>query len=145
MTNQAEHPGAPSADTEITESEAITFPDGIPGFESCRRWVVLAAEQATPLKRLHAVDGVEASFLAIDPRNVLEGYRCALSAADRRRIGAADDEPLLWLALVMVEEDGTVTANLRAPIVVNPRTMIGQQVLPHNCLYPMRHVLLDAE
>jgi flagellar assembly factor FliW len=145
MTNQAERPEASATGTGITESEAITFPDGIPGFESCRRWVLLAAEQATPLRRLHAVDGAEASFLAIDPRQVLEGYRCALSAADRRRIGAAEDEPLLWLALVMVEENGTVTANLRAPIVINPRTMTGQQVLPHNCLYPVRHVLLEAE
>ena len=131
--------------TEITASEAVTFPDGIPGFESCRRFVIMAAEDATRLRRLHAVDGVGASFLAIDPRVVLEGYRCELTVADRRRLGATDDEPLLWLALVMMEETGALTVNLRAPIVINPRTMTGQQVLPHDCLYPLRHVLIDAE
>jgi flagellar assembly factor FliW len=134
-----------AVETEITVSEAVTFPEGIPGFESCRRWVVMAAEEATPLRRLHAIDGVEASFLAIDPRVVLEGYRCELSAADHRRIGSRDDEPLLWLALVMVEANGALTVNLRAPIVINPRTMTGQQVLPHDCLYPLRHVLVPAE
>lgn len=138
-------PAPAPAQTEITVSEAVTFPDGIPGFETCRRWVVLAAEEATPLRRLHALDGVEASFLAIDPRAVLEGYRCDLSAADRRQLGASDDEPLLWLAIVMMDPGGALTVNLRAPIVINPRTMTGQQVLPHNCLYPLRHVLVDAE
>jgi flagellar assembly factor FliW len=138
-------PAPVPADTEITVSESVNFPDGIPGFESCRSWVVMAAEEATPLRRLHAMDGAEASFLAIDPRAVLDGYRCDLSAADRLRLGAKDGEPLLWLAIVMLEANGALTVNLRAPIVINPRTMTGQQVLPHNCLYPLRHVLVDAE
>ena len=51
----------------------------------------------------------------------------------------------MWLAIVMVEATGALTVNLRAPIVINPKTMTGQQVLPHNCLYPLRHVLVDAE
>ena len=138
-------PAPAAAETEITVSEAVTFPDGIPGFESCHSWVVMAAEDATPLRRLHAIDGADASFLTIDPRVVLEGYRCDLSASDRRRLGASENEPLLWLALVMMEPSGALTVNLRAPIVINPRTMTGQQVLPHNCLYPLRHVLVDAE
>jgi flagellar assembly factor FliW len=139
------NPAPAETETEITVSEAVTFPDGIPGFESCRNWVVMAAENATPLRRLHAINGPEASFLAIDPRAVLENYRCDLSAADRRRLGAGDDDPLLWLAIVMVEATGALTVNLRAPIVINPKTMTGQQVLPHNCLYPLRHVLVEAE
>ena len=138
-------PAPAAAETEITVSEAVTFPDGIPGFESCHSWVVMAAEEATPLRRLHAIDGADASFLTIDPRVVLEGYRCDLSTSDRRRLGASENEPLLWLALVMMEPSGALTVNLRAPIVINPRTMTGQQVLPHNCLYPLRHVLVDAE
>jgi flagellar assembly factor FliW len=135
----------PPVEAEITVSETVTFPNGIPGFEACRRWVVLAAEEQTPLRRLHAVEGGEASFLALDPRQVLDGYRCELSDADRARIGADKKTPLLWLALVSVEPDGAVSVNLRAPIVINPKTMMGQQVLPHDCLYPLRHVIVDAD
>ncbi len=139
------NPAPAAAETEITVSEAVTFPNGIPGFETCRSWVVMAAESATPLRRLHAMDGADASFLAIDPRAVLDNYRCDLSASDLRRLGAGDNDSLLWLAIVMMEPDGALTVNLRAPIVINPKTMTGQQVLPHNCLYPLRHVLVDAE
>jgi flagellar assembly factor FliW len=45
----------------------------------------------------------------------------------------------------MVEPDGTIAVNLRAPIVINPTRMVGQQVIPHNSVYPLRHVLLEAE
>jgi flagellar assembly factor FliW len=134
-----------TVDTQIALSEAVSFPDGIPGFESCRRWVVMASEDAAPLRRLDAIEGAEASFLAIDPRAVLDGYRCELSAADRVRLGANEGEPMVWLAIVMMDSTGALTVNLRAPIVINPRTMTGQQVLPHNCLYPLRHVLVPAE
>ena len=140
-------PAAASAsrEAEITVSEAVTFPNGIPGFESCRRWVVLAAEGQTPLRRLHAVDGVDASFLALDPRQVLDGYRCELSDADRARLGADASSPLLWLALVSVEPSGAVSINLRAPIVINPENMVGHQVMPYDCLYPIRQVITGLE
>ena len=95
MTQSA---AAAPVEAEITVSETVTFPNGIPGFESCRRWIVLSAEGHTPLRRLHAVDGIEASFLALDPRQVLEGYRCDLSDSDRARIGA-DDMSAVQLAI----------------------------------------------
>ena len=145
MTQPAAATASPSGEAEITVSETVTFPNGIPGFEACRRWVVLAAEGHTPLRRLQAVDGDDAAFLALDPRQVLDGYRCELSDADRARIGADAATPLLWLALVSVEANGAVSVNLRAPIVINPKTMMGQQVLPHDCVYSLRHVLVEGE
>jgi flagellar assembly factor FliW len=131
------NPAPAVAETEITVSEAVTFPDGIPGFETCRSWVVMAAESATPLRRLHAMDGADASFLAIDPRAVLDNYRCELSASDLRRLGAGDNDSLLWLAIVMMEPGGALTVNLRAPIVINPRRMVGCQFIRDDHDYPV--------
>ena len=85
------------------------------------------------------------TFLALDPRQVLDGYRRELSDGDRARIGADAATPLLWLTLVSVEANGAVSVNLRAPIVINPKTMMGQQVLPHDCVYSLRHVLVEGE
>ena len=75
----------------------------------------------------------------------MAGFRCELSKADRERLQASTDAPLLWLSLVTIEEDGTIVVNLRAPVVINPLTMLGAQVIPHQCLYPLRHVLVSAE
>ena len=121
--------------------DMIRFPHGLPGFERCRGFVLMASEALGPLQCLKAVEGPEASFLVVDPRRLLADYRCQLTDADRIRLGAADGDPLLWLT---IELDGTITANLRAPIVINPSTMLGHQVVPHACVYPLRHVVVGG-
>ena len=132
-------------DPGINLSHAIRFGRGLPGFEACRSFVLMSPEGEPNLQYLKAVDGAPASFLVIDPRRVMPDYACELSDADRLALGAAADTPLLWLALLTVEPDGAVSVNLRAPIVINPVRMVGQQVIPHQSAYPLRHVLLEAE
>jgi flagellar assembly factor FliW len=126
---------------EVADTDTIVFPDGLPGFEACRRFVILSSPDIAPLHCLHAVDGQAASFLGIDPRVVLPAYRCVLGEADRVKLGVAGEAPLLWLALVTVDQDQAPSVNLRAPIVVNPARMVGCQVMPHDSLYPLRHPL----
>jgi flagellar assembly factor FliW len=129
----------------INLSHAIRFGRGLPGFEACRSFVLMAPEGEPNLQYLKAVEGPPASFLVIDPRRVVPTYNCELSDADRLALGAGADTPLLWLALLTVEANGTVTANLRAPIVINPVRMVGQQVIPQHSVYPLRHVVIEAE
>jgi flagellar assembly factor FliW len=125
------------------EQEVVLFPYGLAGFERCRSFVVFAAE-AAPFQWLTSVEGPPASFLTIDPRRVLPTYRSTLGRTDLERLGATGDTNLLWLAIVLVEGDGSIAANLRAPIVVNPETMIGIQVVPQDSVYPLRHVIVPA-
>jgi flagellar assembly factor FliW len=125
--------------------DAIRFPHGLPGFESCRGFVLMTSDHLGPLQCLKSVEGPAASFLVIDPRRVLPEFRCELSEGDQARLGVADRDTLLWLSLVTIELDGTVTVNLRAPIVINPAAMVGHQVVPYHCVYPIRHVVADGE
>lgn len=141
---------APDAAARATPSErsavaAIAFPDGIPGFEACRRFVLLASEVLTPLQRIDSIDGPPASFLCIDPSRVVPGYAAGPAPGDLQRLEATENTPLLWLALVAVETDGTVVANLRAPIAINPDRMIGRQILPNDTTYAIRHVVMPAD
>lgn len=119
---------------------AVSFPDGIPGFEACRHFVLLSADSLAPLQRLESIEGPPAAFLGIDPRLVMDSYRCRLSDTDMRALGATVDTTLLWFVIIS-ETDGVLYANLRAPIVINPQRMIGRQVLPDDGLYPIRHAL----
>jgi flagellar assembly factor FliW len=125
----------------VEAKNIVSFPDGLPGFEACRQFAVFSSEEAAPLQCLHALDGPKASFIVIDPSVALANYRCELSAADRSRLGVESDNELLWLAIVTVASDGSITANLRAPVVINPARMIGFQVMPYQCVYPLRHVI----
>ena len=138
------HPAAVET-TPPASPDTIRFPQGLPGFEKCRGFVLMASETLGPLQCLKATEGPAASFLVIDPRRVLTDYRCDLSQIDRARLGVAEEDTLLWLALVTIELDGTIAVNLRAPIVINPAAMVGHQVVPYHCIYPIRHVVAEGE
>lgn len=113
----------------------VTIPDGLPGFEKCRRFVLVTSPTLEPVKCLQGLEDNKPSFLAIDPRLANPHYAAALSADDRQRLGATDREPLLWLALVTVSADA-VFVNLRAPVVINPQRMIGLQVIDPDSPHP---------
>lgn len=129
------------AEVDVNPRDVVLFPDGLPGYEGTRAFVVLDNPETAPLKILHAVDAAEPCFLTVDPKTVLPSYRCELGAADRLRLGADDESALLWLAIVMADERGDLSVNLRAPIVINPTSMIGRQVMPNNCVYPLHHAI----
>lgn len=126
---------------EVSGDQVVTFPSGLPGFEECRRFVVVSADDIAPMQCLHAVEGPATSFLVIDPRQVLSHYRAVLTQTDLMRLSAGEHTPLLWLAIVSIDPEGQAFVNLRAPIVINPERMLGYQVMPHNSLYPLRHPL----
>ena len=77
---------------------------------------------------------------SIDPRIVLPCYATTLDDGDKGRLEVAADDTPLWLAIVRLEADAA-TVNLRAPIVVDPRPMIGLQLLPAQSAYSCEHRL----
>jgi flagellar assembly factor FliW len=131
---------------DVAPRDIVAFPNGLPGFERSRSFVLLSpAEDLAPFRCLQAIDGPAASFVVVDPRLVLAGYRTKLSLADLSRLSATEETTLLWLAIVTLgTADVAPHVNLRAPIVINPATMVGYQLMPSNSLYPLRHPLGGA-
>ncbi len=135
-------PSRPTADSGLTSGagDVVTLEDGLPGFEQCRRFVVMASPDLEPLVQIQGLDASRPSFLAIDPRLARPDYRAALSDADRERLGADDADVLLWLALVRLDGE-RLLVNLRAPLVINPRRMLGLQQIEADSPYDTHHEL----
>jgi flagellar assembly factor FliW len=116
---------------DIPSNATITFPAGLPGFESCRRYVLLQSDEFAPGVCLKGLEGAAPTFFLVDPRLVESSVDCHLSSADAARIGAAPHDALrcVWLAIVSPAAGGP-HVNVHAPVVINPATMYGMQVLP---------------
>ncbi len=118
----------------------VTVADGLPGFECCRRFVVVTGPTLQPFNCLQGLDESRPSFLTLDPRSAVAGYAMELPAADRERLEVVDGDALLWLALVRLDGD-RILVNLRAPVVINARRMIGVQLITPESPYSTEHVL----
>src|SRR5262245_54543094 len=119
----------------------IHFDEGLPGFESARRFVIVASPALEPFALVQAADEGEPSFLAIEPRLIDPSYASPLSDSDILRLGAEPKTPLLWLVLITMRPDGSATVNLKAPIVINPGTMRGLQLVAPDSPYPIDFLL----
>ena len=108
----------------------MTFPDGLPGFEACRRFVLVARDRA---RAVHGRAGARRRDAAGVRRHRPAARRAGLRqrcsrgsiSAARRRGGAA---AALARARRVAAPDGRATVNLRAPLVINPRSMRGIQL-----------------
>jgi len=125
---------------EADERDVVDMATPLAGFESCRRYLLLSAPNLAPFACLHGLDDPAPSFLVLDPRFVDAGYPCELDAGEYERVGASPDEALLWLGIVTVDSHGA-TINLRAPVAINPKRMIGVQSIPPNSVYRIDHPL----
>lgn len=128
-------------DFDVSERDIVTFPTGLPGFERCQRFVLLSHEKFAPLRCLYALDGSEATFLAVDPSSIVDDYVRPLRPDERAQVDAEPDTPLVWLVLLAFTGEDIPTANLRAPIVVNPASMLGAQFVIDDERFRAQHEL----
>ena len=129
---------------QVCPEEILTFPAGLPGFESNRRFVLLSSEAIAPLQCLHAVDGELPAFLVIDPNLISAEYRSTFAESALAGV-ATPGVNLVWLALITLCGDNEPpTVNLRAPVIINPEQMIGAQIVSSDRAHLARHALTAA-
>ncbi len=116
----------------------LHFPDGIYGFEDVREFILLQEDDGRVIWSLQAADAPYPSLIVVDPFLVAPGYRPRLPRADRIAIGDPA-EGLCFLAVAVLRKNlADTVVNLKSPIVINPRTRTGRQVILEEGDYPVR-------
>ena len=129
------------------EEDVLSFPRGLPAFEEERRWLLLDDGQSSVRWLLSAEDGGPALPVTA-PEALMPDYSARIPEDDMELLGASEaDRPDLALLIVLCvpeAEPWKMTANLRAPILVNLRTRRAVQVIALNEEYPVHHPLPEA-
>lgn len=129
---------------DVDDGQILYFPGGIPGFPRHRRFVVLERRQERPLRWLQAVDDPDLAFAVADPALLLPDYAPEFNTADLELLQLKDaGEAQLLAILVLDPVPEKITANLRAPVVINPERKLGAQVILGE-EWPDKHPLVAA-
>ena len=117
--------------------------ESLPGFPGHRDYVLVTADGDGRLFWLQSMAPDGPRFLAVDPGMYFPDYAPALPGAVCADLGL--DEPgearLYCLVTVPPEGPAAATANLRAPLVVNPATWRASQVVLLDGAHPIRRPL----
>lgn len=122
---------------EINPDAILTFPQGLIGFEGCKRYQLLHEDKAGPVVfYLQSLDDPAVAFSIVDP--ALFGFNYELTLSDEEVVllqagGPADLAVVLMVykpagnmqekALLM----GGISANINGPLVLNLNKKLGLQ------------------
>jgi flagellar assembly factor FliW len=108
--------------------DVFHFPQGLIGLESYRHWCLLRDPANDAVAWLQSVSTASLALPTASPRQFAPDYRVQLHKRqlESLQLGPADET---YVLVVLASNDGTLTANLRAPIVINFDRRIGKQVV----------------
>jgi len=130
---------------EIDENGILEFPEGIPGFENVKKFVLLGSSEGSSLFQwLQGVDNAEIALVLIEPKRLWPDYVVDVDDAEVEVLGINADSKVLVFSVVVVPDDiEKMTANLRAPILINTENKKGKQVIIEKNLYGIKHYIME--
>lgn len=121
---------------QITEEDPILFTEGLLGFVNLKQFVLLDDPNDEIFAWLQSCDEENIAFPILEPELFEEGFQLKLSKADLATLKEEDVTKLRVFCIITIPEDPSkMTANLKAPVVVNVHERIARQcVLQDNKL-----------
>lgn len=134
-------------EVEIADERIITFTSPMMGFEDYKKYTLIhdsEKEEAT-IMWLQSLEEPELAFPVIDPMKINESYNPVVEDDWLIPLGeVAEESDYYLLSVVTVPSDITkITANLKAPVVINTKTMKACQLIVNNDEYEVRYNVYD--
>lgn len=129
---------------EIDDSLAVTFEDGLPGFEKVKKFTFIYQEDDTLFAWMQSIDEPNLAFAVVDPFSIKKDYDVVIDDETLRRLEIENSEDVQIFAIVVIPEDvKKISMNLKAPVIVNRKKGKGMQRILDTDKYTVRHYILE--
>lgn len=133
-------------EVSYSPEDLLTFPRGIPAFEDKHNWI-LAGNEDSAIKWLQSIDDGALALPVTSPDAVRPDYNARIPEDELKLIGTTNPADLALLIVVSIPKNApwNMTANLRAPILIDLKTRKAVQVIALNEEYPIRHIIFPED
>lgn len=132
----------------IDDDKVLDFPNGIIGIEDKHKFAIIydvEKGEDTAIRWLQSMEDPYLALPVIEPFAILEEYNPIIEDALLEPIDNPKDEDIIVLLTLIISSDVTkVTANMKAPIVINSATCKGGQIIVENPEYESKFNVYDA-
>jgi len=130
---------------EYDAEAVIRFAEPMLGFHDLTRFLLLPGDAPNDLFYwLQSIEDGEIAFVLLDVYQVLPEYNPLVEPEVLESLGQLEGNVLEIYNIAVVPEDfKQIRVNLKAPIVINPNTRLGLQVVVNNEEYGVRHYIFD--
>ena len=132
----------------IDDDKVLEFPNGIIGFERMHKFAIIYDIDQGEDSAIRWIQSMEDPYLALpvlEPFTILDEYNPVIEDSLLEPIGNPGDDDIVVLLPLIISSDVTkVTANLKAPIIINSATCKGGQIIVENEDYDAKFNVYDA-
>ena len=135
-------------EVDIAEDKVITLANGLMGFEENKKYVILYDNEKTEKSNISWLQSADEQSLAlpvVNPLVIKKDYDPIVPDELLEQLGDPEEEGYMLLVTMRIPSDPKeISCNLKAPIIINTKTLLGAQLIVENEDYPVRYHLADA-
>lgn len=125
---------------EVNPGDVLTFAEGLLGFENLKKYFVVDPGDSTLILWLQSTEDEKVAFPIIEPKIFKPDYIAKLLPADLNGLELESlSNAKLYAILTIPANVVEMSANLKAPVVINSAKKIGKQIVLQDSKLSVKH------
>ncbi|OGS35201.1 MAG: hypothetical protein A2293_02320 [Elusimicrobia bacterium RIFOXYB2_FULL_49_7] len=127
------------------KEDIIQFPDGIPGFEHHKQFVLVEVPEHEPFQWLVCVTDINLRFAVINPMIIRPDYNPPVSKTQLESLEFSNPEEVMILVIITLHKNlAESTANFMGPIFLNRKKNRGKQIVLDSDTYSVQEPVIRS-
>jgi flagellar assembly factor FliW len=127
------------------DEDVIVFKKGLPGFKELKKFIIFPLESNEVFSILHSIEATEVGLVLVSPFTILSDYEFKIPDTDTKELQIDKAEEVLVLTTVTLSSNvENMTTNLKAPIIINIKEKLGEQLILDNDKYKIKEPLFKV-
>ncbi len=125
---------------EVNPNDVLTFSEGLLGFENLKKYFVVDPGDSTLILWLQSTEDDKVAFPIIEPKIFKPDYIAKLLPADLNGLELETLQTAKLYSILTIPANVTeMSANLKAPVVVNSAKKVGKQIVLQDSKLSVKH------
>ncbi len=125
---------------EVNPNDIVTFSEGLLGFENLKKYFVVDPGDSTLILWLQSTEDEKVAFPIIEPKIFKPDYIAKLLPADLNGLELESLQTAKLYAILTIPANVTeMSANLKAPVVINSNKKVGKQIVLQDSKLSVKH------
>jgi flagellar assembly factor FliW len=125
---------------EVNPNDLVTFSEGLLGFENLKKYFVVDPGDSTLILWLQSTEDDKVAFPMIEPKIFKPDYIAKLLPADLNGLELDSLQSAKLYSILTIPANVTeMSANLKAPVVINSAKKVGKQIVLQDSKLSVKH------
>ncbi len=125
---------------QVNKEDIISFQEGLLGFENLNKFFVVDPGDSTLILWLQSIDDGKIAFPIIEPKIFKPDYVAKLLPGDMKSVELETlSQAKIYSILTIPSDITTMSANLKAPVVINNDKKVAKQIVLQDSKLNVKH------